>query len=918
VDNEKKTQMGLDKISFDKYSTSVALKDGSSLHLRPIELSDEERLLSLFSRLSKQTIYLRFHHVLTHLSKEEARRFCTVDYNDTFALVVTLGEGTDERIIAVGRYARQPGATLAQIAFEVEDKYQGLGIGSHLLDQLAYIARDKGISQFEAEVLAENKDMMNVLINSGFQLQRQMQGATYVGVLDLAPTEIVEQKSFEREKVASTASLRAFLNPRSVAVIGASRTPHTIGNFVFRNLIQQDFRGIVYPVNPNAEAIAAIKAYPTIREISGDVDLAIIIVPAEKVQQVVEDCARKGVKGVVVLSSGFADIGPDGMERQQRLVNTIRSYGMRMLGPNCMGMINTNIKVNLNATFSSVFPPRGNIAFATQSGVLGSAILMFATSLNTGLSTFVSIGNRADISSNELLQYWEDDPDTDVVLLYLESFGNPRKFTRIARSITSKKPVVAVTSNWTPRLPRAATSQTAAMASEQAATEALFKQAGILRVDTLEDLFNTGSLLANQPLPAGNRVAIISNAGGPAMLTAEACKARGMQVPTLNDTTQAMLKSVSPARAIVSNPIDLSSEYSISQYKDVLKLVLNDDSIDIAVVIYIPPISQLSEEFASIIREMAPLYRHKGKPLVTSFLGLSGARVELGSHEKGFVPSFAFPEATASALARSMEFSQRLKKPAGKIPDFPDIDKKRAEYIIQSALQKAGTKQCWLDAEAITGLLDCYGIKFVTLKLAKTPIEAAAAASEIGCPVAVKILSTSVSQKTDVEGVILDCRSKGEVENAFIRISENMDRIGRREAMDGVIIQKMVQGGIEVMVGVTQHPSFGPLIMFGLGGIYVELFKDVIFNLHPLTDIDANEMIRSVKAYQILDGWRGSKRADIESIEDLLLRISALVENHPQILEMDLNPVKVLPEGDGYLVVDGRVMLSADAQDEAQ
>jgi acetyltransferase len=907
--------MELNNINQGKYTTTVSLKDGSSLNLRPIQPADEERLLALFGRLSKQSIYLRFHHVLTRMSREEAQRYCSVDYNNTFALVGTLGEKNDERIIAVGRYARQPGGDRAQIAFEVEDKYQGLGIGTHLLDQLASIAREKGIHFFEAEVLAENKDMMNVLINSGFKMHRQMQGATYIGVLDLNPTETVEQKSFEREKISSIASLRAFLNPKSVAVIGASRTPHTIGNYVFRNLIQQDFKGVVYPVNPNAEFIGAVKAYPSIKDIPGDVDLAIIIVPAEKVQMIAEDCARKGVKGVVVLSSGFAEIGAEGIERQNKLVKTIRSYGMRMLGPNCMGMINTNPEVNLNATFSPVFPPHGNIAFATQSGVLGSAILMFATSLNIGLSTFVSIGNRADISSNELLQYWEDDKDTDVVLLYLESFGNPRKFTRIARSITAKKPVVAVTSNLTSTQTRVITSQTSALATEQAATEALFKQAGILRVDTLEDLFNTGILLANQPLPTGNRVAIISNAGGPAMLTASACKIRGMQVPKLSEETISILKKVTPPRAQLANPIDLSSEYRISHYKDVLKIILNDNTVDIVVVIYIPPIPQLSEEFAAIIKEMAPLYRQKSKPLVTSFLGLSGARIELGSREKGFVPSFAFPEATASALGRALEFSQRLKKPLGKIPDFPDINKERASEIIKSALHKSNKVQTWLDAEAITGILDCYGIKFVTLRLAKTPFEAQSSADEIGYPVAVKILSTSISQKTDVEGVILDCRSPQEVENAFARIRDNMQKIGRLEQMDGVIVQKMVREGIEVMVGVTQHPSFGPLIMFGLGGIYVELFNDVNFSLHPLTDIDAHEMVRSVKAYQLLEGWRGSRRADIESIEELLLRISMLVENHPQIIEMDLNPVKVLSEGNGYLVVDGRIMICSEVQE---
>ncbi len=904
----------LDGKSFEKYSISVALKDGSSLHLRPIKMSDEERLLALFSRMSKQTIYLRFHHVLTHMSREEARRFCTVDYVDTFALVGTLGEGPEERIIAVGRYARQPGANRAQIAFEVEDKYQGLGIGTHLLDQLAYTARDKGITMFEAEVLAENKDMMNVLINSGFNMQRQYQGTTYIGIMDLAPTDVVEQKSSEREKFTSIASLRAFLNPKSVAVIGASRRPNTIGNFVFRNLIQQDFKGVVYPVNPNAEVIAAVKAYPSILDIPGDIDLAIISIPADKVQQVVEECAHKGVRGVVVLTSGFSDIGADGMERQNKLVNTIRSYGMRMLGPNCMGMINTNPEINLNATFSAVVPPPGNIAFATQSGVLGSAILMYATNLNIGLSTFVSIGNRADVSSNELLQYWEDDPDTDVVLLYLESFGNPRKFTRIARSITAKKPVVAVTSNRTPLQVRVSNSQTGSMATDEAATEALFKQAGILRADTLEDLFDTGSLLANQPLPPGNRVAIISNAGGPALLTADACKARGLEIPVLSSNTTDQLKALLSPRANSSNPIDMSPEFAIPQYRDALKLLLADENVDIVVVIFIPPILKLSEEFAAIIREVAPLFRERGKPLVTSFLGLRGARIELGSRENRYVPSFAFPESTAGALSRALEFSQRLRKPTGKIPEFSDINKEKAEGIIQSALAKAGKDQVWLDAESILGLLDCYGIRFVTLKLAKTPSEASAAAEEVGCPVAVKILSSTISQKTDVEGVVLDCRSRGEVEKAFVRISDNLQRIGKPEDMQGVIIQKMVQGGIEVIVGVTQHPAFGPLIMFGLGGIYAELFKDVTFSIHPLTDLDAHDMVRAVKAYQLLEGWRGSKRADIPSIEDLLLRISALVENHPQVLEMDLNPVKVLNDGDGYLVVDGRILVSADAE----
>lgn len=710
--------------------------------------------------------------------------------------------------------------------------------------------------------------------------------------------------------MSSIASLRTFLNPKSVAVIGASRRRNTIGNFVFRNLIQQDFKGVVYPVNPFADVIAAVKAYPTVQAVPGDVDLAIIAVPKDHVQQVAEECVRKGLKGMIVMSSGFSDAGPEGAEAERKLIKTARSYGIRLLGPNCMGIINANPEINLNATFSSVFPPHGTIAFATESGVLGSAILMYATSLNIGLSTFVSIGNRSDISSNELLQYWETDPDTSVVLLYLETFGNPRKFTRVARSITSKKPVVAVTGNRIAHQIRSITSQTGAMASDQAATDALFKQAGILRVNTLEELFDTGSLLANQPLPAGNRVAIISNVGGPALLTADACTIRGLEISKLSEYTLQRLKSVLSPNAVLTNPIDTSPEYTIDQYREALRMLLDDENVDIVIAIFIPAILELSDEFASIVREVAPLYRHLGKPLVTSFLGLSGERLELGSKEKGYVPSFAFPESMASALSQALEFSQRLKKPAGKIPELLNIDKERAEYIIKSALEKSADSQVWLNAGQITSLLESYGIRMVTLKLAKTAEEAAGAAEEIGCPVAVRVLSSAVSQKMELESVILDCRSRNEVEDAFTRISDSMEGAGKGEQMDGVIVQKMVQGGIEVIVGVTQHPAFGPLIMFGLGGIYTELLKDVTFNINPLTDIDAHEMVRAVKAYQMLEGWKGSKRADIEALEDLLLRISTMIVNHPQIVEMDLNPVKVMTEGNGYLVIDSRILVS--------
>jgi acetyl coenzyme A synthetase (ADP forming)-like protein len=896
--------------SLEKYKTTVILRDGSTLHLRPIQREDEEKLLALFHRLSRHTVYLRFHHVLAQMSKEEVKRFCTVDYNDAFALVATLGEDMEEKIIAVGRYYRLPRRDAAEIALVVEDAYQGKGIGTHLVEQLTSIAREKGIRLFEAEVLAENEEVMKMLKDSGFKVAQELEYGVYRVVLDIAPTQVVEERSAEREKVATIASLRAFLKPRSIAVIGASQRQGSIGNKLFRNLLQQGFNGVLYPVNPNAEVVASVRAYPSVLGIPGEVDLAVVIVPAEIVQQVVQECGRKGVRGVVIISAGFAESGTEGMERQKRMLETARSYGMRLVGPNCMGIINTDPQVNMNATFSSVSPPAGNIALCTQSGALGLAILEYARSLNIGLSTFVSIGNRADVSSNDLLQYWEEDPSTDVILLYLESFGNPRKFARITRNVTASKPVVAVKSGRTPAGSRAAASHTGALATAEVASEALFRQAGIIRVDTLEELFDVANLLCHQPLPSGRRVAILTNGGGPGILTADACAARGLELPTLSDSTLLELRKFLPQRASVANPIDMTAEATAEEYSQALSLLAQDDRVDIVIVIFIPPIVTQPEAVASAIREVVPQFRQRGKTLLASFMSARGASIELGSREKGYVPCFAFPEATAAALAGACEYSDWLKRPKGIIPKPESVDKEKAEQIVESALERSTARPLWLDATSIISLLDCYGIHVVRSKSARTAEEALKAAEEIGFPVAVKLLSATIAHKTEVGGVILDLRSPREVEQAFTQIRERLASMGREDEMQGVVVQKMISGGIEVIVGITQDSSFGSLIMFGMGGIYAELFKDVAFRIHPLTDVDAQEMVRSVKAYQLLEGWRGSKPCDIKALEQLLLRVSAMAEDLPSIMEMDLNPVKVLERDNGYVVVDARVMLS--------
>jgi acetyltransferase len=720
----------------------------------------------------------------------------------------------------------------------------------------------------------------------------------------------MEERSETEDKTAVIASLQALLKPRSIAVIGASHRQATIGNRLFHNILHQEFRGVVYPVNPNAEAVAAVKTYSSVLDIPGDVDMAVVITPAETVQAVMEQCGRKGVQGVVVISAGFAESGAEGLEKQGSILKIARRYGMRLVGPNCMGIINTAADFNMNATFSSVFPPVGNIALATQSGALGLAILEYAKNLNIGLSTFVSIGNRADVSSNDLLQYWEEDPATDVILLYLESFGNPRKFARIARGITHAKPIVAVKSGRTPAGSKAAASHTGALATAEVASEALFTQTGIIRVDTLEELFDVANLLSHQPVPSGKRVAILTNGGGPGIMTADACDARGLELPDLSAKTVSGLKNVLSSRASLTNPIDMTAEATAEEYSQALKLLAEDDNINVVIVIFIPPILTQEEAVAASIRKAAPEFRQRGKTLVASFMGSRGVSMELGSEEECCVPSFTFPEATATAIAKACEYNDWLQRPKGVIPKIAGIDEKNGKQIVVTASEHSASRPFWLSNDAVVDLLHYYGINMVRSKSAMTVEEAVEAADELGYPVVMKLISATITHKTEVGGVILDLRSQKEVEKAFMQIKDHLTNLGRENEMQGMILQQMIPEGVEVIVGVAQDPSFGSLVMFGMGGMHTELFRDVTFRIHPVTDVDTHDMIRSVKAYQLLEGWRGSNPSDTKALEELLQRVSAMVEDLPQIVELDLNPVKVLEQGKGYVVVDARVMVS--------
>lgn len=891
-----------------QYETEVLLKDGSRILLRPIRREDTERWLAFVRRLSRRTKYLRFHYVPKEMGPEDAIRFCTVDYTNTFAFVAEALKEQRKNIVAIGRYYRLPNKHSAEVDFVIEDVYQGKGIGTKLMEWLANVARDNGITSFEADVLAENEQMITVFRDYGFHVTSDLKWGVYHVTFPITRTRKVVKKEEERERISTLVSLRSMLYPRSIAVIGASRQPGHLGHLIFQYIIKNGFSGVVYPVNPNADVVMSVKAYPSVLDIPGDVDLAIIVVPAKLVAKVTDECGRKGVHTIVVISDGFRERGAEGASRERELRNITLGYGMRLLGPNCMGVINTDPAVRLNATFSQVYPPRGNVAFLSQSGAMGLVILEYANSLNMGISTFVSVGNRADISSNDLLQYWEQDPATKVIILYLESFGNPLKFSCIARRVSAIKPILAVKSGSTPAGSRAALSHTGALATPEIVSDALFRQAGIIRINTVEELFNVATLLCNQPVPKGRRLVIVTNGGGPGIIAADACAHHGLVLPELSPETISELEPAIKRDIGLGNPLDLTAGATAVEFEGILKVLANDKGNDAVLAIFIPPTVVDPKAMEDALRRVVPVFQRQKKTLLVCFMGRRGTQGRLGSGGK-FVPCYLFPEDAVSALAKAAEYGEFLRKPKGVVPKFHGIKRERARKMVEKAMTRSAQRPLWLSAKEISELLVCYGIRTVETLVAETAAEAAALALRIGFPVVVKLNSSTIVHKTDVGGVILDLSSENDVKKAFADIQARLTEIGREHEMKGVTVQRMVKGGVEAIVGVTQDPSFGPLIMFGLGGIYAELLKDVALRLHPLTDFDARELMSSIRMAKLLEGFRGSPPSDTQALEDLLLRLSVLVEDIPEIAELDLNPVKVMPQGEGYWVVDARIMV---------
>jgi len=890
-----------------QYETEVLLKDGSMMLFRPIKMEDIERWLDFVSGLSTRAKYLRFHSI-PRLGPEDAARFCAVDYNNTFAFVGEASSDSGYRIVAIGRYFRLPKTDTAEVALVVDDSYQGKGVGTKLMELLANAARDNGIRTFEALILAENREMMKVIGDYGFRITSELSSGVYHVTFPISRTRKIARKEEERERASTLASLQYLLYPRSVAVIGASRQFGSIGQLLFRSIMGNGFSGVVYPVNPKADSIMAVKSYPSVLDVPGEVHMAVIVVPAPLVAKVADECGRKGVRALVVISDGFRERGPEGAARERELREIALGHGMRIVGPNCMGIVNTDPGINLNATFSLIYPPSGNVAFLSQSGALGIAILEYAKSLNLGISSFLSVGNRADVSANDVLQYWEQDPATRVILLYLESFGNPRKFARIARRVSRKKPIVAVKSGTSPAGSRAASSHTGALATPEIASDALFKQAGITRVNTLEELFDVATLLSNQPLPRGRNVVIVTNGGGPGILAADACEHHGLVLPDFTPDTADQLKSILQREIALRNPLDLTAGTSEKEFEKVLKVLADDQGNDavLAIFVTLPGIGPRAIE--DPIKRLAQVFQRNKKPLLSCIIGQHGVGSKLGEPGR-FVPCYPFPEDAVSALAKAVQHAEWLRRPGGSIPKIRAVKRGKARKLIEAAMTRNVNRPLWLTMKETAELLDCYGIRFVKTTVARNPAEIAALAPAIGFPLAVKLASSSIVHKTDVGGVKLDIKTKQEAESAYVEISRRLAELGRENEMEGVILQQMVTEGIETIVGVTQDPSFGALIMFGIGGIYAELTKDIAVRLHPLTDLDAKELVSSIKMAKLFEGYRGSPPSDTQALEDLLLRLSALVEDIPQIAELDFNPVKVMSRGKGYCVVDARIML---------
>ncbi len=696
--------------------------------------------------------------------------------------------------------------------------------------------------------------------------------------------------------------LDCLFSPRSIAVVGTSRSKGSLGREVLHNLVEYGFQGPVYPINPKADFIHSMKAYPNVTSVPGPVDLAIIVVPKKFVLDTVKECGEKGVRGLVVITAGFKEIGEMGKALEDELVKLVKKYGMRMVGPNCMGIINTHPEIRMHGTFAPAHPIQGRVGFMSQSGALGNVILDYAGELGIGFSKFVSLGNKADISANDILEDLENDENTDIILMYLESFGNPRKFTKIVRRLSKVKPIIAVKAGRTHAGASAASSHTGALAGLDVAVDAFFEQCGVHRATSIEELFDYAVAFANQPLPKGNRIAILSNAGGPAILATDACVSLGLEMAQFLPKTTKFLRENLPEEASVKNPVDILGDGGPDRYKMALEAILKDNNVDAVITVFVPPLITNPLDIAKAITEVSTKYT---KPVLGCFMGREEIIAGLEELEEHNVPAYLFPESAAKAMAGMYSYYQWRIKEFGKMKKFK-VDTETVSKLLVKVRTAGRDRLTGFEVERV---LTSYGFTYPKSGLVKTEAEAVNLANKIGYPIVLKISSSKILHKSDVGGVLVDIRNQRELKAGYKSIISSLKKHKCEKDIDGIQVQELIRGGKETILGVTTDPQFGPLIMFGLGGIYVEVLKDVSFRVHPLTDLDAKEMVQAIKGYDLLTGVRGEEPVDIEKIEDNLLRLSQLITDFPEIEQVDINPQLAFRKGQACRVVDAKIVL---------
>jgi acyl-CoA synthetase (NDP forming)/GNAT superfamily N-acetyltransferase len=872
------------------------LRDGRVVALRPLRGDDAAEVEALWRRLDapSRRLFINLAHLPPDRSGDAA-----VPRPGHVAGIVAVPADPQGRVVGIARYERTAADTARALVF-VDASWRRIGLGTVLLRRLAEAARHAGVRLLAGDVPRSDVAMLGLLQELGLEYEEQATTASVHTSFAVQDIDAYLDTLLADQRAAARVSVAPFLCPRSIALVGATDKPGSIGALLLANLVGSGYAGPVYPVNPRHQVINGMTAYPDLASCPQPPDLAVVAVPAPLVAGVVDQAGRLAVRAVCVISAGFAEVGGKGRVLQDELRRRARAAGVRLIGPNCMGLLNGGPDPRFNASFSTVFPPPGRLAFVSQSGGLGLAALSLFTGPSLGVSGFVSVGNTADLTPNDLLLYWDEDPGTSVILAYLESVPNPRRFARIARRLSRHKPIVVVKSGRTGAGRRAASSHTAAMAARDTAVEALVHQAGVIRAGTLEEMFDVAAVMSAQPAPAGRRVAVLTNVGGPGILVADACEAAGLLVPELSRDTQAALRAGLPAQAAVTNPVDVVAGTGAEQYGSTMRVLGAAEEIDAIIVVFIPLGATRAEDFAREIAAAA--IGLPGKPVIAVFM--SAGPSPAGLPEAG-IPVFTRPEQAAAALGHIARWAEWRSRPAGHVVTPPGIDPGRGRAVIDAMLagQPGGG---WADAKTAGELLAAYGISAARSRLVRTPAQAAAAQAEFGGPVAVKI--AAAIHKSDVGGVALGIDTPQAAAEAVTAIRAIVAGAGVAEHAAEFLVQEQIRDGVEMIVGVTHDPAFGPLVLAGLGGTFVEVLGDVAVRITPLSDTDVDEMLRSLRSYRLLTGYRQSPPLDVAAFAELLHRVSAMVEDIPEITELDLNPVFVRQHG--AVVADIRVRLT--------